>query len=279
MDYLNNKKCDRAFPKAGFFLPKFLTLLVIVVYGFFVGDGCGVRTRSRIVGGYKAAPNSWPWQVMLMYPDPRCGGTLLNEFWVITANHCLPDYLMNEDVIVRVGAHHRTKPNKWVQDLRVRQIYRHPKYNDPVMWANDVALLLLDRPAQLNSAVRPICLPDKDDQPGTDCTVTGWGRLSYYGPYSDYLMQVTVPIVPYSDCRKIYPEEVHESMLCGGHLTDRKDSCEGDSGGPYVCEHQNGIWKLEGVVSWGYGCGWEGHLGVYANVSHVRDWIKSVSRL
>ena len=36
MDYLNNKKCDRAFPKAGFFLPKFLTLLVIVVYGFFV---------------------------------------------------------------------------------------------------------------------------------------------------------------------------------------------------------------------------------------------------
>lgn len=68
-------------------------------------------------------------------------------------------------------------------------------------------------------------------------------------------------------------------MLCGGHLTDRKDSCEGDSGGPYVCEHQNGIWKLEGVVSWGYGCGWEGNLGVYANVSHVRDWIKSVSRL
>ena len=36
MDYLNRKKCDRAFPKAGFFLPKFLTLLVIVVYGFFV---------------------------------------------------------------------------------------------------------------------------------------------------------------------------------------------------------------------------------------------------
>ena len=68
---------------------------------FSFRDGCGVRTRSRIVGGYKAAPHSWPWQVMLMYPDPRCGGTLLNEFWVITANHCLPDHLMNEDVIVR----------------------------------------------------------------------------------------------------------------------------------------------------------------------------------
>ena len=70
---------------------------------FSFQDGCGVRTRSRIVGGYKAAPHSWPWQVMLvgMDLDPFCGGTLLSEFWVITANHCLPDYLMNEDVIVR----------------------------------------------------------------------------------------------------------------------------------------------------------------------------------
>ena len=70
---------------------------------FSFQDGCGIRTRSRIVGGYKAAPHSWPWQVMLMGMDldPFCGGTLLSEFWVITANHCLPDYLMNEDVIVR----------------------------------------------------------------------------------------------------------------------------------------------------------------------------------
>lgn len=102
-------------------------------------------------------------------------------------------YVYHNYFSIRVGAHHRTKPNKWVQDLRVRQIYRHPKYNDPVMWANDVALLLLDRPAQFNSAVRPICLPDKDDQPGTDCTVTGWGRLSHSGSDPDYLMQVNAP--------------------------------------------------------------------------------------
>ena len=70
---------------------------------FSFQDGCGIRTRSRIVGGYKAAPHSWPWQVMLMDmdPDPFCRGTLLSEFWVITANHCLPDYLMKENVIVR----------------------------------------------------------------------------------------------------------------------------------------------------------------------------------
>ena len=93
----------------------------------------------------------------------------------------------------RAGAHHRTKLNKWVQDLKVRQIYRHPKYDDPVMFAIDVALLLLDRPAQINSAVRPICLPGKNDRPRTDCTVTGWGRLGDFGRRPDYLMQVNTP--------------------------------------------------------------------------------------
>ena len=68
-------------------------------------------------------------------------------------------------------------------------------------------------------------------------------------------------------------------MLCGGHLAGGKDACKGDSGGPYVCEYPNHIWKLEGIVSWGSGCGWADNLGVYTNVSHVRDWIKSVSRI
>ncbi|XP_022800427.1 anionic trypsin-1-like isoform X1 [Stylophora pistillata] len=277
----SGKNCGRAFSKVGFFLLKLLRLfLTIMVCVVFIADGCGIRTRSRIMGGYQAAPHSWPWQVTLMTPDrePFCGGTLLDEFWIATASHCL-NYLREGDVIVRAGTHHRTKINKWVQDLRVRPIYRHPKYNDPVMFANDVALLLLDRPVQLNSAVRPICLPDKDDKPGTDCTVTGWGRLGHSGTHPDFLMQVTIPIVPYSTCQKIYPGDVHESMLCGGHLEGGKDACVGDSGRPYVCEHKNHIWKLEGIVSWGYGCGWENNLGVYTNVTHVRGWIKSVSHI
>ena len=78
-----------------------VTVFKIMYFSF--QDGCGVRTRSRIVGGYKAAPHSWPWQVMLMTPDLRktfCGGTLLSEFWIITASHCL-DYLIEKDVVVR----------------------------------------------------------------------------------------------------------------------------------------------------------------------------------
>lgn len=49
----------------------------------------------RIVGGRPAALGSWPWMVSLQafsYVDSRryhrCGGTLLNSHWVLTAAHC-----------------------------------------------------------------------------------------------------------------------------------------------------------------------------------------------
>ncbi|EHH14357.1 hypothetical protein EGK_00269, partial [Macaca mulatta] len=59
---------------------------------------CGVPSyppgMSRMYGGEEARPNSWPWQVSLQYASNgnwyhTCGGTLINNSWVLTAAHCI----------------------------------------------------------------------------------------------------------------------------------------------------------------------------------------------
>ena len=53
---------------------------------------CGTKPAgTRIVGGTSAQRDSWPWQVLLAFTGGRqfCGGSLIQEQWVLTAAHCV----------------------------------------------------------------------------------------------------------------------------------------------------------------------------------------------
>jgi len=56
---------------------------------------CGQRSpylqiTPYIFGGHYADRGAWPWQIMLKkYGRPGCGGSLINDRWVVTAAHCL----------------------------------------------------------------------------------------------------------------------------------------------------------------------------------------------
>lgn len=47
-------------------------------------------TILGIVGGRASEPEAWPF-LIAMYQDGNfhCGGVILNEYWIITAAHCL----------------------------------------------------------------------------------------------------------------------------------------------------------------------------------------------
>ena len=63
--------------------------------------------QKRIVGGKITMPHSWPWQVGLWHASKHyCGGSLLDNFFVVTAAHCLfhiGQFAAPEAISVRLG--------------------------------------------------------------------------------------------------------------------------------------------------------------------------------
>ena len=41
---------------------------------------------ARVVNGKEARPHSYPWLVNI---EQKCGGAIIDEYWVLTAAHCL----------------------------------------------------------------------------------------------------------------------------------------------------------------------------------------------
>ncbi|KAK7944310.1 hypothetical protein WMY93_000038 [Mugilogobius chulae] len=121
--------------------------------------GCGVPAippvitgYSRIVNGEEAVPHSWPWQVSLQdYTGFHfCGGSLVNENWVVTAAHC--NVKTSHRVVL--GEHDRSSNSEQIQVMTVGQVFKHPKYNGFTI-NNDILLIKLATPAQLNARVSP----------------------------------------------------------------------------------------------------------------------------
>ncbi|XP_067458848.1 chymotrypsinogen 2-like isoform X2 [Thunnus thynnus] len=236
--------------------------------------GCGtpaippdISGYSDIVNGEEARPHSWPWQVYLLLSGSFCGGSLINQNWVVTAAHCSA----RESDLVVLGAHDRSSTED-VQKIRVGKVFPHPKFNKTSRWNNDIQLIKLASPAQINRRVSPVCLAETTDNvpAGITCMTTGWGQTSSNGDLANRLQQAALPLLTNSECRRFFGSSITSKMICAG--ANGTSSCSGDSGGPLVCQ-KAGAWTLVGVVSFGSADCDTMSPGVYARVTALRAWI------
>jgi len=241
----------------------------------YLGGGLG---QAKIIGGQDANFGDHPWQVALLVSwvaDPSkaqfCGGSILNDRWVLTAAHCvngnspIDAHVLSGTANLASGGHRHN----------VEKIFIHKDYNATTQ-DNDVALLRIN--GQLNSG-QPIKLVDAATEaqfasPTRSLAVTGWGTTESGNP-SATLKQVTVPFVSNADCNDpvSYAGRITNNMICAGFSEGGRDSCQGDSGGPLTAKDGAGPANLIGVVSWGEGCALPGKYGVYARVAKFEPWV------
>jgi secreted trypsin-like serine protease len=265
----------------------------------FIGLSCATATTAgagaderdpanydAIIGGSSAPTGKWPFQVALLvagkgdnYESERCGGTLVDKFHVVTAAHCVDGFGASQ-LRVLTGTQSLADGGR---RQRIARIKVHPNYN-PANTDFDIAVITLARPAAGVRYFAELITPAQERnlaRPGMMSIVIGWGStIRRSGGYPEQLQQVLMPIVSRTECNSsgAYDGDITARMVCAGYPRIRKDSCDGDSGGPLIVKDADGQWRLQaGIVSWGaFPCAAPNRPGVYSRVAMLSSWAKTV---
>ncbi|XP_053687198.1 chymotrypsin-1-like [Sabethes cyaneus] len=199
---------------------------------------------GRVIYGTDASIVEYPFAASLRRNNRHiCGGSILTQYWILTAAHCLSRFTSPFELSIQVG---RTTISRLV-DSSVYQADRfvvHPWYDKENSLINDIALVKLMDPLEFSEMVQPVRLPPlcyEVEEPNSKVTVIGWGRTET-GNISEILQKLHYFVIPNSVCSQLHSTWIKPTQICTAYPGPYK----GDSGGPLM--HQG---LQVGIVSWG----------------------------
>jgi hypothetical protein len=263
-----------------------LTLALALVAVAPATAGAAER-QARIYGGTQvAAIADVPFQAALVRKPPFtaangqfCGGTIRDEWHVITAAHCVFDNFLTQpgqaidpaDLDVLVGTVDLADEGPPAKREQVSAVSFEPRYGSTSLYAYDAAVLTLEDPLDLIAGPAKAATLVTTPQWGAShplMHVSGWG-LNDGAHDPDLLREAIVPFRDDASCADDWGSVLDGPvMVCAG---DVRDSCDGDSGGPLSVDVDAGaprVLRLAGIVSFGpaSGCGNPAVPGVYTEI-------------
>lgn len=265
-------------------LRKYLfVVLAIFSHGLIVAE---FQPESRIINGVTSVRNQFPYYVfvkMMNSTEPfarkhYCGGTLLNNKFVLTAAHCIFTANFTELHFGAWKVKNISEKGRFKQLVSKKNFFIHPKFSRRPM-SNDIALIELNQPIDnFNASVQPVKLPTKCvSYKKLNVIAMGSGRYSEKKTLSEKLAWTPLTTIPRTDCSTLYKlVELHESMFCAKGIGNRS-IYSGDSGGPVV---RNTDKTLVGIVSFNHKTGvLKGFAQGFSKVLWHTEWLSNITGL
>lgn len=138
-------------------------------------------TGERIVGGQIALYGRFPYQVALIsvYNAPAgsvgrvfCSGTVINPLWILTTAECLVNQTA-EAIQVLAGATNVLREGTLYE---VERVIVHLEFNQLGDYENNIGLIQLRTPLELNGVVEVIPLKRRVVGENVRGLLSGWGK-------------------------------------------------------------------------------------------------------